>query len=183
MSLGPVGHHGPGGGRRAAGSDLPAPEGERLQEGCEDAGKTRFSGKVWLKILIYRLVECRSDLTGCCFFILLLIFKHVYGFISISLADMRAFACYISSWIKYECDFNVYCRSQWASAQPVCVLNAHGCLSRPPGGKEHDVTGAAAGLLLLTDPPRSKPPYIFTVFKDKSWYFHVNVIELRWLLI
>lgn len=33
------------------------------------------------------------------------------------------------------------------------VLNAHGCLSRPPGGKEHDVTGAAAGLLLLTDPP------------------------------
>jgi len=43
--LGPAGQHGPGGGRRSAVFNLPVPEGERLQESCQRAGKTRNSGK------------------------------------------------------------------------------------------------------------------------------------------
>lgn len=45
MSVGPVGRYGRGGRRRSAAFNLPAPEGERLQESCQGAGETCYTGE------------------------------------------------------------------------------------------------------------------------------------------
>lgn len=85
-----MGQHGLRGGLRSAVSHLPAPEGERIPQSCQGAGKTRFSGTKFVSFTTFNTVLFSAEATWFNSNTLICVISdHIDAFIAISLANMH----------------------------------------------------------------------------------------------